>query len=164
MEISLLNPPAVTYSTSSNISSRLLKEESTEYGIIAKEDSIAVLGYVAAGEPIEGISVPLGYIAPPFHADYVLIAKGHSMEPVIHDGEYIFVKSCKTLCAGEIGIFYIDGEVTCKKYQPEQDCILLQSLNPDFKPFKYSLNENHDFKIQGKVVLTPEQKARLFSE
>ncbi len=126
-----------------------------------KQDVIAILGYVAAGEPIEGISIPLGYIPATVNADYVLIAKGHSMEPVILDGEYIFVKKCDSLEYGDIGIFYIDGDVTCKKYHPQSDCLILQSLNPDFKPFKYSLNEQYDFKIQGKVILTSPQKGRF---
>lgn len=126
-----------------------------------KQDVIAILGYVAAGEPIEGISIPLGYIPATVNADYALIARGHSMEPVILDGEYIFVKKCDSLEYGDIGIFYIDGDVTCKKYHLQSDCLILQSLNPDFKPFKYSLNEHYDFKIQGKVILTSTQKGRF---
>ena len=126
-----------------------------------KQDIIAILGYVAAGEPIEGISIPLGYIPDTVNADYALIAKGHSMEPVILDGEYIFVKKCESLDYGDIGIFYINGDVTCKKYHPQPDRLVLQSLNPDFKPFKYSLNDNYDFKIQGKVILTSTQKNRF---
>lgn len=126
-----------------------------------KRNAIAVLGYVAAGEPIEGISTPLDYIAAIPHADYALIAKGRSMEPVILDGEYIFVKKCDTLQQGDIGIFYINGDVTCKKYQLQEDYLILQSLNPDFKPFKYSLTGEYDFKIQGKVLLTDYQKDRF---
>ncbi len=83
------------------------------------------------------------------------------MEPVILDGEYIFVKKCDSLDYGDIGIFYINGDVTCKKYHPQPDRLVLQSLNPDFKPFKYSLNDNYDFKIQGKVILTSTQKNRF---
>ncbi len=125
------------------------------------QDVIAVLGYVAAGTPIEGISIPLGYISAIPHADYALIAKGQSMEPVILDGEYIFVKKCDSLDPGDIGIFYINGDVTCKRYQLLDDYLVLQSLNPGFKPFKYSLNGDYDFKIQGKVILTDEQNARF---
>jgi SOS-response transcriptional repressors (RecA-mediated autopeptidases) len=136
-----------------------LKEAPSYYQ--TKQDTIAILGYVAAGEPIEGISIPLGYIPDTVNADYALIAKGHSMEPVILDGEYIFVKKCESLDYGDIGIFYINGDVTCKKYHPQPDRLVLQSLNPDFKPFKYSLNDNYDFKIQGKVILTSTQKNRF---
>lgn len=122
---------------------------------------IAVLGYVAAGLPIEGISIPLGYIENTIHANYALIARGHSMEPAIRDGEYIFIQNCSTLNNNDIGIFYIDGEVTCKRYYLSSESLILKSLNPDFKPFVYPLNEEHDFKIQGKVLLTKEQLSRL---
>ncbi len=147
----------------------IYKTPETHYSMIretpsyyqTKQDIIAILGYVAAGEPIEGISIPLGYIPATVNADYALIAKGHSMEPIILDGEYIFVKKCDSLEFGDLGIFYINGDVTCKKYHPQSDCLILQSLNPDFKPFKYSLNEQYDFKIQGKVILTSTQEGRF---
>lgn len=141
----------------------MMSDHVVPYG--TSKEFLAILGYVAAGKPIEGISIPMGYITPPdaINADYVLIAKGNSMDPVIKDGEHIFVKNCSTLNNGDIGIFYIDGDVTCKVYQTQETSLILRSLNPDFKPFKFSLTEHHDFKIQGKVVLTKEQIAR-FSE
>lgn len=163
MEVCLINVPEVslTYTNIEETDSQTdtIKESPAPYVIDSKD--IAVLGYVAAGQPIEGISIPLGYISAPVSADYALIAKGHSMEPVIQDGEYIFVRNCDALDAGDIGIFYIDGDVTCKQYSPDDSNVILKSLNPDFKPFKYPLNEQHDFKIQGKVILTNEQKQRL---
>lgn len=141
----------------------MVAEHTTYYG--KSKELLAILGYVAAGKPIEGISVPMGYIIPPrsIDADYVLIAKGNSMDPVIKDGEHIFVKNCSSLHNGDIGIFYIDGDVTCKVYQQQENYLVLRSLNPDYGPFKFALTEQHDFKIQGKVVLTKEQIAR-FSE
>lgn len=100
---------------------------------------LAVLGYVGTGTPIEGISVPIAYTSPPthIHADYVLIARGHSINFVIQDSEYVFVKNCTSLNRGDIGIFYLNGEVVCRIYDSQRDC-----------------------KIQGKVVLTDEQSER----
>ena len=165
MEICLLDVPEKKDSCSYNnieethSGASVVREAAATYKTQAKE--IAVLGYVAAGEPIEGISIPLGYISAPAFADYALIAKGHSMEPVIQDGEYIFVRNCDSLNPEDIGIFYIDGNVTCKQYSPTSSTMVLRSLNPDFTPFKYPLTEQHDFKIQGKVILTEEQKQRF---
>lgn len=163
MEICLVNIPSafVAYDKeeSSLSKNNTVQEASIPYGTSSKD--IAILGYVAAGQPIEGISIPIGYISAPVDADYVLIAKGHSMEPVIQDGEHVFVRNCDTLNIGEIGIFYIDGDVTCKRYSISDSEVILKSLNPDFTPFKYSLNELHEFKIQGKVILTNEQKQRF---
>ena len=162
MELSLLDVPSkgISYNIEETISNvSVVHEAATTYEAQAKK--IAVLGYVAAGEPIEGISIPLGYISTPVSADYALIAKGHSMEPVIQDGEYIFVRNCDSLNIGDIGIFYIDGDVTCKQYSQDTSTVILKSLNPAFKPFKYSSNEQHDFKIQGKGILTKDQKHRF---
>lgn len=157
MDIALID--LSTYNKISEKDTPIIKEDRTTYS--HSDKIIAILGYVAAGKPIEGISIPLGYLPAPVPADYALIAKGMSMEPVIHDGEIIFVQKCESLKEGDLGIFYIDGDVTCKKYHPEVDHLLLKSLNPDYAPFKYSLNEQHDFKIQGRVMLTPEQNSRL---
>lgn len=163
MEICLLDVPEKKDSYNNieetNSKTSVVREAAATYKTQAKE--IAVLGYVAAGEPIEGISIPLGYISAPVSADYALIAKGHSMEPVIQDGEYIFVRNCDSLNLEDIGIFYIDGNVTCKQYSPTSSTMVLRSLNPDFTPFKYPLKEQHEFKIQGKVILTEEQKQRF---
>ena len=162
MEICLVNIPSVSV-TYNNIEEKphmahMVQEPQVTYG---SQKDIAVLGYVAAGQPIEGISIPLDYISAPVSADYALIAKGHSMEPVIQDGEYIFVRNCDSLNIGDIGIFYSDGDVTCKQYSQDTSTVILKSLNPAFKPFKYSSNEQHDFKIQGKVILTKDQKQRF---
>lgn len=157
IEISLLDTKIVYTTPNITDSSKQIQESFTPY---VTRSPIAVLGKVAAGKPIEGISIPLDYISAPVNADYALIAQGHSMEPVIQDGDYIYVKNCNELHTGDIGIFYIDGEVTCKKYYPQPDCIILKSLNPDFTPFKYPLNKWLDFKIQGKVLLSDEQKNR----
>lgn len=144
--------------SASKKSKHQLQDTSTTY--YDTNHTIAVLGYVATGIPFEGISIPLGYIEGEINADYALIAKGTSMEPVIMNNEYIYVKSCSSLSNGDIGIFYIDGDVTCKKFYLDSEFLILKSLNPSFKPFKYSLDERHDFKIQGKVLLTHEQSIR----
>lgn len=164
IEICLLKktPHIYTYEPIIEPYPSMVAETATPY-MTRSNKLLAILGYVAAGKPIEGISIPLGYIASPVNdANYVLIAKGSSMEPVILDGEYIYVKNSQNLNYGDIGIFYIDGDVTCKMYCPQQDVLILRSLNPNYEPFKYSLkNELHEFKIQGKVVLTAEQQQRL---
>lgn len=162
MEIASINPEKnnFAYYNKKEPLPGYVREASTSY-YADTEDNIAILGYVAAGKPIEGISIPLGYTIPPVQSDYALIAKGHSMEPVIQNGEYVYVKNCDMLSPGEIGILYLDGEVTCKVYLPTENALILKSLNPDFAPFIYSLNEDHDFKIQGKVVLTDAQKKRF---
>lgn len=123
-------------------------------------DTLPILGKVAAGTPIEVIQVPLGYLKTSILADYALIASGESMNPIIKNGEYIFVKQISSLNNGEIGIFYINDEATCKLFFRHENKVILKSLNPDFKPFEYSLNTVNAIQILGKVILTKEQKDR----
>ncbi len=148
------------YDTSGKASSSEISEPQPPYPN-RKAKRIAVLGKVSAGVPIEGISVPLGYIDTELDADYALIAKGDSMEPVILDSEYIHVASVASLQNSEIGIFFIDGDIICKRYEMEDSTLSLCSFNSLYRPLKFSLTGKHDFKIQGKVLLTQEQRERL---
>ena len=56
------------------------------------------------------------------------------------------------LASGEIGIFRIDEDVYCKKFQYNQFTkeTILKSLNLDYKPIK--ITEYDDFRIIGRVV------------
>ena len=101
--------------------------------------------------------------APSNDVDFATIANGESMEPVIHDGENIFIESMQTLDNGEIGVFDIDGETTCKrfKYDFKTKTVTLTSFNSAFKPLIYPLKNYQDtFRIIGKVILTDEQEER----
>lgn len=117
---------------------------------------IPVLGMVAAGKPIEAINNPLGVIQTSSSADYALIISGNSMYPLLHDGDHVLVKVCDSLENGEIGVFYIDNNVTCKKWFKNDKIIKLISINPAYEDYHFDLtdqkNENLNFKIEGKVV------------
>ncbi len=121
-------------------------------------------GYVAAGIPIEAIDNDLDTIEIPTNidADYALIVNGNSMYPLIKDGDYVFVKSCKELNNGDIGVFYYNGSVTCKKYFKNDSILKLISINPAFEDFTFSLKDQKNkfinFNIEGKVILSESQK------
>lgn len=134
----------------------LIAEPTSYYGY----KSIPVRGYVAAGVPIEAINNPLGeiQIASSIDADYALIVSGNSMNPVILDGSYVLVKNISELNNGDIGVFYYDNNVTCKKWFKNDKIIKLISINPAYTDYVFDIsdtkNENLDFKIEGKVVST----------
>lgn len=98
-------------------------------------------------------------------ADYALIVSGNSMHPVIEDGEYVYVKAVEELNNYDIGVFYYNGNVTCKKFFKNDVMIKLISINPAYEDFIFNLddakNENINFKIEGKVILSAEQRKRL---
>ena len=124
---------------------------------------IPLRGYVAAGTPIEAVENDLGTISSYSpEADFALIVNGNSMYPLINDGDYVFVKACKQLNNGDIGVFYYNGSVTCKKYFKNDSILKLISINPTYEDFTFSLedqkNEFLNFTIEGKVILSESQK------
>lgn len=121
------------------------------------EKTIPILGMVAAGKPIEAINNQLGNINTTLNVDFALIVSGNSMYPLIKDGEHVLVKKCEELENNDIGVFYLNNSVTCKKWFKNDKMIKLISINPAYEDYSFILsepqNENLDFKIEGKVVL-----------
>lgn len=128
---------------------------------------VPILGKVAAGIPITLVEEYLDkVVAPSDKVDFATVADGTSMEPVIYDGETIFIKSMQSLDDGDIGVFDIDGETTCKrfKYDSTTKTVILTSFNSTFKPLTYPLkNYQGIFRIIGKVILTDDQEDRYYN-
>jgi repressor LexA len=118
--------------------------------------SLPLLGYVAAGRPIEAVSNPETlqipeYFLPRQTRYFVLRVKGESMiEEHIQDGDYVVVESRETADPGDTIVALIDNDnVTLKKYFPEGAQIRLQPANETLAPI---LVEATRVKIQGVVV------------
>ena len=125
-------------------------------GATAGVQNLPLLGFVAAGRPIEAISSSETMPIPEFflsrrHDCYVLQVKGDSMiEEHIQDGDYVVVESRTTAITGETIVALIDNEnVTLKKYYPEGGRIRLQPANETLTPI---VVDPHRVKIQGVVV------------
>lgn len=143
----------------------LLEDSDSIYSYSQSDSPIPVVGKVAAGLPIDAIENILAYINTDIpNVQFALYAKGNSMEPVIHDSEIILVHKTPELEDGEIGIFRIEDEATCKIFHNYNDRIELCSFNPNFRPIIYLKKDLTSFEIDGKVILTPEQKNRLINE
>ena len=84
------------------------------------------------------------------NADFALRLSGDSMEPLLQDGQIIWVKEQQTLNSGEIGIFVYSGDVYCKKLIIGDDRAYLRSLNPDYEDIE--IKEDFGFRTIGKVV------------
>lgn len=122
---------------------------------------IPVLGYVAAGIPIEAITDILDYeeIAPDMLNDgseyFALRIKGDSMEPKISDGDVVIVRKQSTCDSGQICIVCVNGdEATCKKVIRQDNGIMLVPNNPTYQVTFYSNKEIEDkpITILGRVV------------
>ncbi len=89
--------------------------------------------------------------APP-EADAVIHISGDSMEPLIHDGDKIFLQYMPSVEEGEIGIFVLNGSAYCKQLCYEGSRPLLVSLNPAYRPIH--IHEGDRIVTRGKVLLT----------
>lgn len=140
-------------------------ENQTHKPILLK--SIPIRGYVAAGIPIEANENNLGSVDVPSNldVDYALIVSGNSMNPIIKDGEYVYVKFTNELNINDIGVFYYNGNVTCKKFFKNDVMVKLISINPTYEDFVFYLddakNETINFTIEGQVILSENQQKRL---
>ena len=120
---------------------------------------LPLMGYVAAGEPIEAVehaetfSVPESMLGRA--RSYVLKVRGDSMiEDCIQDGDFVIVEERTTARNGEMVIACIGdgaGEVTLKRYYRDttRGMIRLQPANAKYDPI---LVREGEFKIQGVVI------------
>jgi repressor LexA len=116
---------------------------------------LPLLGYVAAGAPIEAVAGSETIAVPEDLAGkrdmYVLRVKGDSMiDEQIRDGDFVIVEDRKTAENGEMVIALVGGsDVTLKKIYLENGRVRLQPANPAVRPLVYSADE---VQVQGVVV------------
>ncbi len=116
---------------------------------------IPLMGFIAAGGPIEAIRDPEPIEVPRSMLSlganfYVLQVAGRSMiEEGISDGDIVIIREQSTVDDGEKAVAYIPdrNEVTLKKIYREKDRIKLVPANKYMKPF-YETN----VEIQGRVM------------
>lgn len=122
---------------------------------------IPVLGYVAAGIPLEAIEDIIDYEEIPEQiirdgSEYfALQIKGQSMEPKISDGDVVIVRKQPDVDSGQIGIVCVNGNhATCKKVMKHPNGILLQPLNAAYEPTFYTAEQIQELPITilGRVV------------
>ncbi len=116
---------------------------------------LPMLGYVAAGLPIEAvtgtetIAVPEDLVGK--RETYVLRVRGDSMiDEQIRDGDFVIVEDRKTAENGEMVIALVGGtDVTLKKFYRENGRVRLQPANPAMPPI---IMDASLVQLQGVVV------------
>ncbi len=116
---------------------------------------LPLLGFVAAGAPIEAvasnetIAVPEDLVGK--RETYVLKVRGDSMiDEQIRDGDFVVVEDRKTAENGEMVIALLGGaEVTLKKFYRDNGRIRLQPANSAMQPLVVHADQ---VQIQGVVV------------
>lgn len=138
----------------------LNRKEPAEENNPKKGVKIPVLGFVAAGIPIEAVEDIIDYEEIPETLArtgefFGLVVKGTSMEPEIHKGDVVIVKKQSDIDSGDIAIVLVNGdEGTCKKVMKYNEGLSLVSFNPAFPPKFYNWQEVDTIPISicGKVV------------
>ncbi len=116
---------------------------------------LPLLGYVAAGAPIEAIATSETIAVPEAlvgkRDTYVLRVRGESMiDEQIRDGDYVIVEDRKTAENGEMVIALLgDSDVTLKKFYRENGHIRLQPATPAMEPLVVPADQ---VRVQGVVV------------
>lgn len=121
---------------------------------------IKVLGYVAAGIPIEAQEDVIGFEYVPERWTksgkyFGLQIKGDSMSPRISEGDTVIVRQQNDAESGDIVIVRINSETaTCKRLMKYSDRISLHSFNPAYEPKDFTNDQIAELPVEiiGKVV------------
>lgn len=87
--------------------------------------------------------------------DYFLRVVGDSMEGShIFENDLIYVKQCKNVLPGEIGVVLIDNEVTIKKVYFKNNRLILEASNNKYEDCYFTKEEikKQNIQIIGKVL------------
>jgi repressor LexA len=116
---------------------------------------LPMLGYVAAGVPIEAIASTETIAVPEEMVGrrdtYVLRVRGNSMiDEQICDGDFVIIEDRKTAQNGETVVALLGGaDVTLKKLYRENGRVRLQPANPTMQPLYV---EPDQVQVQGVVI------------
>ena len=122
---------------------------------------IPVLGKVVAGVPLEAVTDILDYEEIPEEMGrsgeyFALEIKGHSMEPVLREGDVVIVRQQPEVENGEVAIVLVNGgEAIVKKVQESPTGLTLIGYNVAvYEPHTYTREQCEQLPIQiiGKVV------------
>ncbi|MFC1624827.1 transcriptional repressor LexA [Patescibacteria group bacterium] len=134
---------------------RSIEIKEDEIGFSPEGMEAPILGFIAAGSPIEPYTDPNASISiPPSFASgkkrtFVLQVRGESMiEEQIRDGDFVVIEQTEDARNGEIVVALLDnGMATLKRFFKEATRVRLEPANSTMQPIFVK-----NVRIQGKVV------------
>lgn len=138
-----------------NRDTKALEVLDTEINMHVESFEAPILGFIAAGSPIEPYTDPNATMAIPTafvtgkNKTYVLQVRGESMiDDGIFDGDHVIIEQGETAKNGEIVVALLDnGMATLKRFFKEATRIRLEPANAKMQPFFV-----RNVRIQGRVV------------
>lgn len=119
-----------------------------------KMDWVPLVGRIACGTPITAEENVEQMVCVPsrWHSTFTLTCKGDSMEPRIHDGDLVAIRSQPEVEQGEIAAVRIGDEATLKHVYLHENFIELRPENPAFESIILTKEEMNTVVIEGKAV------------
>lgn len=119
---------------------------------------VPMLGYAAAGQPLENLDGQDTYYVETdsrYAVDFCITVRGDSMiNAGINDGDIVFVKSQPEVPNGKIACVEIDNERVCiKRFYKTDTGVMLVSENPKYAPLQFSESSCTDFRVLGLAVI-----------
>lgn len=115
---------------------------------------VPLVGRIACGTPITAEENIERMVCVPakWRATFTLTCEGSSMEPKIHDGDLVAIRSQPTVENGEVAAVRIEGEATLKRVYLHESFIELRAENPAFESIILTCEEMNTVTIEGKAV------------
>ena len=115
---------------------------------------VPLVGRIACGTPITAEENVERMVCVPakWRATFTLTCEGSSMEPKIHDGDLVAIRSQPTVENGEVAAVRIDGEATLKRVYYNPGTLTLMPANPAYAPMVYTGSQLEEVHIEGKAV------------
>lgn len=118
---------------------------------------VPLLGYVAAGKPLEDMNQDVSYVDVDgkYDVDFCVKVVGDSMIDIdIHDGDIVFVKSMPEVENSQIAVVEIDNEKAClKRFYRSNGTITLVSANPQYPPMVFNAENCESVTVRGLAVI-----------
>ena len=104
------------------------------------------------GQYVDDADIEMVYVkeSVPENAGFGIHVSGDSMEPKFHNGDLVWVEKKDTLNSGDIGVFYLDGNIYIKRLEYGNGMPCLKSLNRKYKAIP--IRDTSVFTVWGKVL------------
>ena len=119
---------------------------------------VPMLGYAAAGEPLENLDGQDTYYVETdstYHVDFCITVRGDSMiNAGINDGDIVFVRRQPEVENGQVACIEIERSRVCiKRFYKTDNSVTLVSENPKYAPLQFNETNCEDFRILGLAVI-----------
>lgn len=117
-------------------------------------DMVPLVGRIACGTPITAEENVERMVCVPskWRSTFTLTCEGSSMEPRIHDGDLVAIRSQPEVENGEVAAVRIGEEATLKHVYLHENFIELRPENPAFESIILSKEDMNTVVIEGKAV------------